>query len=90
VRIDGQWKAAEAILDIGSDYNLINKSFLAESAKLEKFSNFPSLTAIGNLPIPTYGMCPLYAKARNALGYEHTYLLRFVVADIDPFTVLLS
>jgi hypothetical protein len=78
------------MLDIGSDYNLINKSFLAESAKLEKFSNFPSLTAISNLPIPTYSICPLYVKTCDALGYEYIYLLRFVVADIDLFTVLLS
>jgi hypothetical protein len=78
------------MLDIGSDYNLINKSFLAESTKLEKFSDFPSLTAVSNLPIPTYSICPLYAKTRNALGYKYTYLLRFVVADIDPFIVLLS
>jgi len=63
------------MLDIGSDYNLINKSFLAESTKLEKFSDFPSLTAISNLPIPTYSIYPLYTKTYNALGYEYIYFL---------------
>jgi len=63
------------MLDIGSDYNLINKSFLTESTKLEKFSDFPSLTTVSNLPIPTYSIYPLYAKTCNSLGYEYTYLL---------------
>jgi hypothetical protein len=78
------------MLDIGSDYNLINKSFLAKSTKLEKFSDFPSLTAISNLPISTYSIYPLYTKTRNTLGYKYIYLLQFVVTDINLFIVLLS
>ena len=77
-------------MDTGSDYNLISRSFLEEHSQLEQYTKCPSLTAVGNLPIPTFGVYPLYLKTRDALGYEHTYLLRFIVADIAPFTLILG
>ena len=86
----GFWKAATAMLDTGSDYNLISRSFLEEHSQLEQYTECPGLTAVGNLPVPTFGVYPLYLKTRDALGYEHTYLLRFIVADIAPFTLILG
>ena len=77
-------------MDTGSDYNLISRSFLEEHSQLEQYTECPSLTAVSNLPIPTFGIYPLYLKTRDALGYEHTYLLRFIVADIAPFTLILG
>lgn len=78
------------MLDTGADVNLISRSFLAEHSLEQSFSGCLGLTSVGDVPIPTYGVCPLYFRARDALGYEHTFLLRFVVADIEPFTILLG
>ncbi len=88
--MDGLWKMAKAMLDTGADYNLIDRRFLAKHAQLEEFSDAPGLTAVGNIPIPTFGVCRLYVKVRDATGHLHSSLLRFVVADIAPFTILLG
>jgi hypothetical protein len=77
------------LLDTGSDYNLIDRSFLDKNTKLEEFTNFPGLTAVSNLPIRTFSICPLYIRTRNTLGDEHLFILRFIVADIMPFTMIL-
>lgn len=78
------------MLDIGSDYNLIDKSFIAENVKLEESTVFPGLTAISNLPIRTFSIYPLYIKTRDTLGHKYIYILCFIVANIMLFTVLLS
>ena len=81
---------AKAILDIGADYNLIDRRFLAKYVQLKEFSNTPRLTAVGNIPIPTFSIYCLYVKVRDATGYLHSSLLRFIIADIAPFTILLG
>jgi len=78
------------LLDTRSDHNLIDYSFLDKNIKLEEFTDFPSLTAVINLPIRTFSICPLYIYTCNALGDEHLFVLRFVVADIMPFTMILG
>ena len=78
------------MLDTGADYNLISRSFLAEHSQLEQYTMCLSLTAVGNLPISTFRVYPLYLRTRDALGYKHTYLLRFIIADIKPFTIILG
>jgi hypothetical protein len=78
------------LLDTRSDYNLIDYSFLDKNTKLEEFTDFPGLTAVSNLPIYTFSIYPLYIRTHNALGDKHLFVLRFVIADITPFTIILG
>ena len=78
------------LLDTSSDHNLIDYSFLDKNLKLEEFTDFPSLTAVSNLPIRTFGIYPLYIRTYNTLGDKYLFVLRFVIADITPFTIILG
>jgi transposase InsO family protein len=69
---------------------MISRNFLAKYTQLTELTECPGFAAVGNVPVITYGVCPLYIRARDYWGYERTYLLRFVVADIEPFTILLG
>ena len=78
------------MLDIGADYNIISRSFFKEHSLLEQFTKYPGFATVRNLPILTFRVYPLYIKTYNTLGYKYTYLLRFVVANITPFTIILG
>jgi hypothetical protein len=69
---------------------LISRSFLIEYIYNPVTTEYPRVTTISDLPIRTFGVYPLYLKATNTFRQVRTFLLRFVVIDIEPFTIILG
>jgi hypothetical protein len=78
------------MIDTRSEFNLINCSFLIEYMYNPTTIEYPRVTTISDLLIRTFRVCPLYFKATNTFRQVYTFLLRFVVVDIEPFTIILG
>jgi Zinc knuckle len=89
LRISGRWVTADALLDSGTEVNLIHPRLLHPLDK-DRLGKATGVSALFNATTETLGSCDILTQIRNSLGVSQRQRPRFLVADIRDLDVILG